>query len=187
MGFFRNFIKRKEEIKPQKEIRHEILEIAGIISDQDKKVMDELKECISDTRTYIASHVDMSEEWGLDACSNEKDVLRSALLYVLEEYNFVCVRDWKDEKDDFIYFVRDLEGFKKSGLSLEADWLDEKGSIAGWSRILDIQWENKDFCLAAIDIESDCYVLFVCNKNKLQYLQKLSEPVGYKIDYAKEI
>lgn len=163
----------------------EIIEIAGLLSYQDEKVINEVKECLSDAEAYFAAYPDVFDGW--TDFPGEWEACRTALLHFLEQGNYVCIRDWKDEKEDFIYFVQQLEGFKRSDLSLEEDWLKEDGAIGIWSGILDGRWKDKDRCLAAVDNDSDEYVLFICDGNTLKRLQELSEATGYHIGPAKNM
>lgn len=48
---------------------------------------------------------------------------------ILIENLYVCERDWKDELDDFIYFVRELKEMKTKALPLEVEWFNESGNI----------------------------------------------------------
>jgi len=165
----------------------ELLEIAEIISCQDALVGKEVKECAADVKAYFTAHTELFEEWGVRDCSDEATIVRLAMVHFLEQGNYVCVRDWKDEKEDFVYFVQNLNGFQERGLSLEEDWLDEDDNISVWSEILDEKWEEKGSCLGAIDLESDCYVLFVCTRDTLERLQELAGRIGWNIGAAKEM
>lgn len=55
------------------------------------------------------------------------------------------------------------------------------------STIIDEQWKPLGMCLAGIDIESDCYVMFPCKNDKLNELKNLAGIVSCRIDYAKNI
>lgn len=195
MGLFQNLFKRTEKPEPIKEISKEnskdiskeFLEIAGLISYQNQNIMDELRKFMADPHTYFTEHTDMFEEWGMCSYSEEQYFARDTMVGFLEKENYICVRDWKDEKEDFIYFVKNLVGFQKSGLCLEEDWLDENDCIGIWSGILDSKWKEKGYCLADIDIEADSYALFVCSMDTLNRLRSLAETIGYHIDLAKEM
>lgn len=199
MGLFQNLFKRSEKPESKKEISKEkskvnskdiskeFLEIAGLISYQDQEIMDELRKFMADPHTYFTEHRDMFEEWGMCNYSEERYFARDTLVGFLEKGNYICVRDWKDEKEDFIYYVKNLVGFQKSGLRLEDDWLDENDGIGIWSGILDSKWKEKGYCMADIDIEADSYALFVCSTDTLNSLQSLAESIGYHIDLAKEM
>lgn len=74
---------------------------------------------------------------------------------------------------------------KAQNLPLNAEWLNENGDISEWSAVIDTKWEQFGMCLAAIDIESDSYVLFPCKIDTLQELEALAKAISERIDYAK--
>lgn len=187
MGLFHKLIKKTEKEAATECPEQTILKIAGLISHQNQAVVDELKECLSNVEAYFSSHPDMLEEWVLEDVTDAHEPCRIALVHILEQANYVCIRDWKDEKEDFLYFVQNLEGFQNFDLTLNPDWLDEDGSIAEWSAVLDRMWQDKNCCLTAIDIESDSYVLFLCDGKTLKKLQSCAESIGYHIGPAKEM
>lgn len=155
---------------------NDTLEIAGIISEQNETVMTEMKKCLSDPKGYFNAHGDIFGEWFMNDRSDDQEICKVALIHLLEQGNFVCNRDWKDEKEDFIYFVSNLENFKRLGLSIEEELLDETDDISVWADILNDQWKDRDCCLANIDIGSDSYVLFTCETYKLKRLEDLFGP-----------
>ena len=89
----------------------------------------------------------------------------------------------------FLNFVwgNKLKGVKCNHLLLEADWFDEDEEITDWCGIIDGKWASQNMCVAAIDIESDSYVMFTCNINVLHKLLQYAEESGYKIARACEM
>ena len=90
-----------------------------------------------------------------------------------------------DELEDFSYFVQNLHGFQKLGLELNPDWLDEDEDISAWCGVLTEKWEG--VCAAAIDIDSDSYVLFPTAAAQLADLQRLAGEIGHRIDAAERM
>ncbi|WP_160323650.1 DUF6630 family protein [Defluviitalea phaphyphila] len=109
-----------------------------------------------------------------------------SLVSILEKNNYVCERDWKDEKEDFIYFVENLVGMKKYNVHIDPDWLNEDDFIPQWCQILDDKWKSQGVCMADFDIGSDSYVLFPCKTADLKLLQDYAAQIGERIDFAKD-
>lgn len=163
-----------------------LVEIARLVSDRDEQVLQEVLACVSDIQTYFSENSEQYEEHGFE--KDDEGVLRRiGLVDILEKYQYVCERGWKDERDDFIYFLQELKGTKRYGLSVEEDWLEEDGDVAAWCSILDEKWKDKNYCMAAFDIESDSYVLFPCSMADLAMLKSLAEQSGNRIDLAKNM
>lgn len=91
--------------------------------------------------------------------------------------------DRNTEREDFLYELESL--VKKYKLPLQDEWLKEDGDIPLWAQTLDQEWESRGFCLAAMDIDSDSYVLFPCQVRGLSSLITLSQKVNQRFDYAK--
>lgn len=83
-----------------------------------------------------------------------------ALVDILEVNGYVCERDWKDELEDFVYFIGNVKGVKSKELPIVSEWFSEDDAVADWCKVMDEKWKDKGVCVAAIDIESDSYVFF---------------------------
>lgn len=177
-------------INPEKEdmtAEVAIQTIAAIISGNDGSVLEKVKDCLRDTESYFKEYADTFFERGIEKFDELplRELQRIAIVDILEENLYMCERDWKDELDDFLYFVGELKGTKRQTLPLKMEWFNDDGDISEWSAIIDDEWKSFGMCLAGIDIESDSYVLFPCKIDKLSELETLAKTVSYRIDYAK--
>ena len=91
--------------------------------------------------------------------------------------------DRNTEREDFLYELESL--VKKYKLPLQDEWLKEDGDIPLWAQTLGQEGGARGFCLAAMDIDSDSYVLFPCQVRDLSSLITLSQKVNQRFDYAK--
>lgn len=166
-----------------------LLEIARIVSDNDKNVMGEVSECINDIESYFSSHYEEFEDRDIVDFEDEDEdtLIWLGIVNILDKNSYVCERDWKDAKEDFIYFLEELKGIKKNSLEIDEDLLDEDDSVTQWCDILDKEWQKRGFCVSAFDIESDSYVLFPCKLTDLEKLQELAEQIDQRIDFAKNM
>ena len=101
---------------------------------------------------------------------------------ILEEHGYVCERDWKDEKPDFLYFLRGLRGIERLNLEVDGDWLEEDGDVQAWCDAVTEKWEPRQCRVAAIGIDSDSYVLFPCTEGERERLGALADRLGQTID-----
>ncbi len=162
--------------------RETLIEIGRIISDGDEAVLEELTACAADPAAYFAAHEEQYRERAIDS-PEEPDLIRwIGMVDILEARNFVCERDWKDEKEDFFYFFSNLAGIRRLQLEMDPDWLDEDGDIEQWCGILDEKWSSRQCCAAAIGIDSDSFVLFPCTLAQLERLRGLAETTDYSIE-----
>ena len=167
-----------------------LVEIGKAISADDKVVAAEIEKCVKDTEAYFEENEERFEERGMEQEDMEEDaeeVRWIALVDILEVNGYVCERDWKDELEDFVQFVGNLKGTKSRELPIKFEWFDEDGDVAEWCKVLDEKWADKGVCVAAIDIESDSYVLFPYEVEELGKLCELAEALERRIDMAKNV
>ena len=178
MGFFDRFKKNEtapDPLEPSvKPIGPTVAELARVISSGDEAVLRDITACTEDPAGWFASHHERYEERSVDSPDDPDLVQWLGLVDILEEHGWVCDRDWKAELEDFLFFLQNLKGYQALQLTLDPDWF-----IPAWCGILSEKWEG--VCVAAIDIDSDCYVLFPTAFPQLAQLQKLAEEIGHRI------
>ncbi len=125
-------------------------------------------------------------EWE-DIEDDEEEATWIALVDILEENGYVCERDWKDELEEFVYFLGNLKGIKTRELSVNKEWFLEDDDVGEWCKILGEKWKEKGVCVAAIDIDSDSYVLFPYEVEKMDGLCDLAEQLERRIDLAENM
>ena len=190
MGLFGIFRAKETPSEPPKKepspFAPALIEIARIISGGDEEVLQDVTSCAQDPKGWFAAHQERYEERGVVDDPDDLDQVQwLGLVDILEEHGWVCERDWKDDLEDFSYFVQNLHGFQKLGLELDPDWLDEDEDISAWCGVLTEKWEG--VCVAAIDIDSDSYVLFPTSTAQLADLQRLAGEIGHRIDAAERM
>lgn len=192
MGLFDRFRREKQNPEAQAapggdRAAELLLEIAQIISAGDRAVLEPLNSCTDDPAGYFAAHRETYEERGVDAAEDLAQIQWLALVDILEEHGYVCERDWKDEKPDFLYFLRGLHGMERLNLEVEADWLEESGDIPAWCGVIAEKWSPRPCRVAAIGIDSDNYVLFPCTDGELERLRALAGQMGQSIDCVEKM
>lgn len=186
-------MRMKEGIKVDSKVEKNFIKIAEIVSNNDKVVMDEVKECLSDPEKYLKDNAERYGERGIyiveleDIIDDISELEWIGLVDILDINDYVCERDYKDELEDFVYFMSNLKGVKENNLIVDEEWFDEEDGITEWCEILDEKWEEQDYCVAAFDIDSDSYVLFPCSIEDFKLLQKYADEAEYRIDLGKEM
>ena len=175
MGFFDHFKKNEatpEPLEPSvKSIGPTVVELARVISSGDEAVLRDITACTEDPADWFTSHQDRYRERCILSSDDPELIQWLGLVDILEEHGWVCERDWKDELEDFSYFVQNLHGFQKLGLELDPDWLDEDEDISAWCG---------EYVL-------DSYVLFPTSTAQLADLQRLAGEISHRIDAAERM
>ncbi len=178
-------IQSKNKYSYEKIRNQNILEIAKIISINDKIILENMQKCLSDPKKYLAENrKDFEEIYPVLPEDSDTITWRLGLVAFLENL-YVCELDYKEEKDEFLYWIRELINTEIYNLSIENNWLDENENISQWCKAIDEKWRNSGFCLGCIDIDSDSYVLFPCKIENLEKLDILASQIGHKITYAR--
>ena len=161
-----------------------LIEIARLISRGNEAVLRDAAACAGDPAAWYNAHQEQYFERGITSAKNLELVQWIGLVDILEEHGWVCERDWKDELEDFLYFVEHLHGFQAQELSINPDWFDAGDDIPVWCSILTEKWVSKGVRVAAIDIDSDSYVLFPCGVSQFPALRKLAKEIGQSIEFV---
>ena len=161
-----------------------LIEIARLISQDNEAVLRSVTACTENPAAWHKAHQEQYFERGITSAKNLGLVQWIGLVDILEEHGWVCERDWKDELEDFLYFVEHLHGFQAQELSIDPDWFNADADIPVWCGILAEKWVSKGVRMAAIDIDSDSYVLFPCPVSQYPALRKLAKEIGQCIEFV---
>lgn len=157
------------------------LKIAEILTNNDAEVISEIKEGYAYPQNYIEKHHERLAEYMMDE-EMKGCVLNKWWLMVdtLEIHNYVCVRDWKDELEDFLYFLSQTKRATAEGIEIDqlSSALSQDGDIAQWCKIIDGKLTEKNLVVGNIDTESDQYTLFLVTKQELASLEECASSVN---------
>ena len=103
----------------------------------------------------------------------------------MTESGDVIELDWKEGFEEFTAQMKNLAD--KNNLELQENRLNSGGNIPDWCEILDEEWNSQGFCVGAMDIDSDSYVMFVCRRETLENLMGLGKKVNQRFDFAKNM
>ena len=159
-------------------------EITQLLTD-DSEVRSRLTSCFESPGAYFKQYAERYDERGIGEEVNEATIKWLAIADELLAVDAVIELDWKTDKDEFLYQLTPLAA--KQTLDFEENWFDEDDDIPTWCKILDEKWAGHDFCLACMDINSDSYVLFICQRAILGELVVLSKKINQRFDYAKNM
>lgn len=189
MGLFDHFAQKPEKNSGENAPVNPavLLEIAKIVANGDPAVLAELEACVRSPAEYFASHQEQYEERSVWDAGDLTEIRWLGMVDIFESHNYVCERDWKDEKEDFLSFLQSLEGMKRLDLKLQAEWFSEEGDISAWCAALDEKWKPQQCCVGCIDIDSDSYVIFPCRLAELERLKALAAQLGKRIELAEKM
>lgn len=181
------FGKKKENSNAQE---HSLIRIAKEISENATEVIKEIESCLEDTEAYFENYIDRFEERGIEELEDVDEIEELqwlAMVDALEERDYVCECDWSQELEDFLYLLGKLKRVETEDLQLDSAWFNEDGDVAGWCEVLDEKWKGLGFVVAAIDIDSDSYILFPCRTAQLKVLSEWAEAIDGRIDLGKNM
>ncbi len=188
MGLFER-LRMKKDRNSQVEMHydHDLLEIVRIVSFHDEEILETARKCIDHTMEYYKEHIAEYEDRGLSE-EDESSLLQwIGCVDILLRGEFACECDWKGDRDEFISEIATLRGLDYLPVRINNNWFRDLYDIPRWCEKLDEKWEKANCTMAAFDIDSDSYVMFICKKTDMEKLSKLAEHLGYRIDYAKNM
>ncbi len=151
-----------------------LVEIARIVTGGNEAVLQETALCATDIQGFYTAQEDFFMETCMERSRPPLELQWRGLTKILEDHGYVCERDWKDCKEDFVFFVQNLKGTKANSLPVEPDWFDENDDVFQWGTILTEKWAASGFAAAVFDINSDSYVVFPCRRSDFAQLQELA-------------
>lgn len=178
----------KNDIENIKVEYSKCIEIAKIISNNNVDVINEVTECVSNPIKYFQFHKERYGDRCIDNADDIDTIIWIGMVDILINNNYVCERDYKDELEDFTYFMNDLKTMKENNIKITEDLLNQDDdSIPEWCEYLEQKNVMKDFVIAGIDIDSDSYIMFVCLIPVLDKLKILAESINHRIDFASKM
>ena len=121
------------------ELLQDIFELADLMSNGDRELFLQLRDVVfaSDPNQILNSIERILEPDSFDdfldrVGESEKENLWLILIKLLEHFDYICVRDYKDNLEDFIYFFDRLHQVRNAGISLklDSDGLNPAASIS---------------------------------------------------------
>ena len=91
--------------------------------------------------------------------------------------------DWKSEREDFVAAVQALAA--GTGLAVDADRFGEMDGIPAWSKAINATW--RDHILAAMDMNSEDYVLLVLTRADFVRAAECARVLLHRIARAEEM
>lgn len=164
--------------------KNSIYRIAREISVSDKEVLEEVSDCILNTKKYFIANQENFIDRDVEYSDGKEVVQWLGMVNILQKHKYICECDWKEDSETFFEAIHELKGVISNNLPFEKGWFSENQKITDWFCIIDNKWKLQNMCIAAIDIESDSYILFPCRLNVLEILKENAEKMDFEIMHA---
>ena len=159
-------------------------EIVGLLTDN-QTVISKLARCFDSPNTYFDENAERYDERCIEADEEKDKIIWIAIVDELIESGDVIELDWKEGFEEFIAQMKNLAD--NNNLDLQENRLNKGVNIPAWCEILDEEWNSQGFCVGAMDIDSDSFVMFVCRRETLEKLMALGKKVNQRFDFAKNM
>ncbi|MDE6568053.1 MAG: hypothetical protein K2K70_10035 [Lachnospiraceae bacterium] len=180
MGFFDKW-KKKE--KSDSNISHYRTIVDLFEVDVDTRTL--LEQCIENPSGFYQEHADQYEERGLEESDDDDTIIWLGMMDAFIEAGKLFEFDYNVELDDFIYGMGEI--IPGNSLRIDENQLDEDSDITEWTKILSEQWSDEDYVIAAMDIDSDSYCIFIPTREVFDKLVMEAEKTGHRIDLAQNL
>ena len=159
-------------------------EIVSLLTDN-QTVISKLARYFDSPNTYFDENAERYDERCIEADEEKDKIVWIAIVDELTESGDVIELDWKEGFEEFTAQMKNWAD--KNNLELQENRLNSGGNIPDWCEILDEEWNSQGFCVGAMDIDSDSYVMFVCRRETLENLMGLGKKVNQRFDFAKNM
>ena len=154
------------------------LEFAKLISLDDKKVLSEVKELITNTDAFISKNKEFYENRGIDLGKWKRPrLIWMGFADILINNGFAEEFDWKCELECFESLLAEIKSFKVYDLELPS-LTEDKNDVYEWIKTINTIWQEQGFCLMQMYIDSDSYVIFPIEASKTEFLETESKKIN---------
>lgn len=148
------------------------------ITKEDKQVLEDFELCFNEPRMYYQMNIEEFIERGIEHYPTDEEIQWLSMVNILIKHNYAVELDWKCDFDEFNDQIQTIKNCPEYELT---NTPNQPEDVESWIEELNNQWENSNYCLGIIDINSDSYVLFVTEIDKISLLNALASRVNYKI------
>lgn len=174
MGFFSKLFKSEKDNAKNKPDFSYIAEIAGLITNNDAKVMKNINFCINNPKEY-------ERQWEMRGIkSDDEDFYWLSMRDELEEGGFLFSVDYKCELEDFLWALERLKNYNLIDIDLSGLDLSEDDDVEVWIREINAAL-NGEACIGVVDIDSDSYELIITTCETYKKISAAAENNGHLI------
>ncbi len=168
--------------KAEKKDFSAVLEIARLISSDDKAVTDRLGYCLERPKEYFAECAARYRERGIDVNSRDEDTLYwIGMVDELSESGYLFGVDWKCELEDFLWALEQIKTYPLISDVIPTVELSEDDDVSAWGEEINKALGGKAF-VCAVDIDSDSYELIIVTAEVLEKIAALAGVMGHSIE-----
>lgn len=162
-----------------------IVKIAGLISDNEPYVIEQLTECAEDPWGYGEEREERYLERGISVAgedtTNAREICWIGMVDELAEHGFVAGVDYKCELSDFLWSLKQLKNYSFIADTVQKLELSESDSVEAWGEKINSAPENKAF-VCMIDIDSDSYEIIIAAADVYEKISGIARANGHIID-----
>lgn len=177
------FLKWKKKEESDSNISHYRTIIDLFEVDADTRTL--LEQCIKSPDHFHQEYVDQYEERGLEDSDDDDTIIWLGMVDAFIEAGKLFEFDYSVERDDFVYGMHEI--IPGNNLHIDENQLDEDSDITEWTKILSEQWSEEGYVIAAMDIDSDSYCIFISVRETFDKLVMEAEKTGHRIDLAQNM
>lgn len=144
-----------------------------------------LEQCIKNPGGFYQEYADQYEERGLEDSADDDTIIWLGMVDSFIEAGKLFEFDYSVELDDFIYGMGEI--IPGNSLRIDENQLDGDSDITEWSKFLSEQWSDEGYVIAAMDIDSDSYCIFISARETFDKLVMEAEKTGHRIDLAQNM
>ena len=135
-------------------------------------------QCVDNTEEYYAGHEEDYDNRGMDDTCDQDELCWIGIVDILQKYKELVEFDYACYLDELLYGLSEIKGMPE----LDEGGFDEDENIAEWLRVINekiLAAQGK--VLLGIDIESDCYPIFLADLKVADSIEETARQLNHRI------
>ena len=150
----------------------------------DKTALKNVNTCFTDYKKYYDTHQAQYEDRGIENADEPETIMWFAIVDCLLENNLAVEVDWQEEPAAVADLLNNT--IKNDTLKIDPEWFLSE-DLTECFEVINSKWKGQNTVLAAIDIDSDSYVLVALKTEQFEKAKKLAEDIERNIDFANNL
>lgn len=161
------------------------LTLAAILAPGDAALGVSLTQALEQPAVYLQTHASTADRLGhAQPAAADPALPWLALVDGLIERRLATELDWDTGKDDLIFHLEKLSGYRllSDGSRASISEFDrDDGATVNWLRDIAAVVEADDTIVAVLDIDSDSYVTLLLKQPDYAHASAIAEQLGFKL------
>lgn len=164
-----------------------LIKLTSLITLDDVEVLKNLKNRISDPKSYLKNNKDDLEIYWINDESTDDEIKEIAFIESLKEGDYLFSFDWGVSLNGIVSQLEKSKLVKEYNLNLDSEFINENDLAGDIFEQLDENWREDGFTLAGFNINNDSYEVFICKEDNFEKIIETTNLLETETKRAKDL